>query len=692
MSRYNHQRELTKKDYIYRTLFVVIPILILAFFCHGKVTKKYQYALNEPWEDATLIAHEAFDIYKPKEDLQRDKDSLRQYYEPYFEQNEEIGNTQIDAFDTYFEAVKAEYKMPMSVKSAVKSMLRECYQNGIVTDQEMNKIKQDKIQTTHIFSGKSSTTRSVREMYSQKSAYEFLMKQDESIHNYLQYLRLDQFVQPNLTYDAMKSKAQQDTIDKRVQDKVGRVMAGQKIVDQGQIVDRDTYIKLLSLEKYEGERKKSASEVRSLMAGQLMYITIFVTMLMLFFVQFRRDYLDSVRYGLLVTTLCMIFPIITYVMVQHHWLSVYVVPYCILPIFIRVFMDSRTAFIAHFTCIMLCALSLSRPFEFIGLQSLAGLVAIYSLRQLSQRAELFQALILVTLVSLLYRLCTDLLQCNFSTMKDFDWYTYIYICINGALLLISYLLLFPVERLFRFTSNVSLMELSNTSNNALLRELSERATGTFQHSMQVGNLAAAVADKIGAKSLLVRTGALYHDIGKLKDPSYFIENQGGVNNPHNHLPYDQSAQLIISHVKDGLELANKHKLPPVIKDFIRTHHGSGKAKYFYISYKNAYPDREIDEQIFTYPGPNPSTTEQAILMMADAVEAASRSLNEYTDEGIEKMVDRIVDGQMQEGFFARCPITFENITQAKDVFKDKLKSIYHTRIQYPELKKEEQGH
>jgi len=368
---------------------------------------------------------------------------------------------------------------------------------------------------------------------------------------------------------------------------------------------------------------------------------------------------------------------------SHSFLSVYVIPYCILPIFIRVFMDSRTAFISHTISILLCAVALRHPFEFIVTQLVAGMVAIYSLRQLSQRSELVRAAALVTAASLISYFCIELLHGSPYSTNGFDRWTYIFILVAGILSLLSYTLLMPIERIFGFISNVTLVELSNI-NNTILRRLSEEAPGTFQHSMQVANLAAEVANSIGAKSQLVRTGALYHDIGKLENPVFFTENQSGTN-PHDNLPYEQSAQIIIQHVKNGLRLADKYQLPSVIKGFISTHHGRSLTKYFYVSYKNDYPDKEIDERMFTYPGPNPTTLEQAILMMADSIEAASRSLLEYTEESLNNMVDRIIDDQVSSGYFTQCPISFLEIADAKEVFKTKLRTMYHTRIQYPEL-------
>ena len=280
----------------------------------------------------------------------------------------------------------------------------------------------------------------------------------------------------------------------------------------------------------------------------------------------------------------------------------------------------------------------------------------------------------------------QLMQSNDIMKMDFDMYT-IFIA-NGVLLLLAYPLMYLIEKMFGFVSNVTLIELSNT-NKGVLRDLSEIAPGTFQHSITVGNIAAEIANLIGANSLLVRTGALFHDIGKMKNPVFFTENQAGIN-PHDNMSYEQSAQIIISHVTDGVKLAEENNLPAIIKEFILTHHGRGVAKYFYIKYKNEHPDEDVDIEKFTYPGPNPFTREQAILMMSDATEAASRSLNDYTEESISGLVNKIIDGQVAEGFFAECPITFRDISLAKKIIVFRLMAIYHTRIQYPELSKRAQ--
>ncbi|MEG0464691.1 HDIG domain-containing metalloprotein, partial [Bacteroides sp.] len=376
--------------------------------------------------------------------------------------------------------------------------------------------------------------------------------------------------------------------------------------------------------------------------------------------------------------------VLTSLMITNNILNVYIIPYAMIPIIIRVFLDSRTAFLTHVITVLICSITLRLPYEFILVQLAAGMVAIFSLRELSQRSQLFRTAILVILTYAAVYFAFELITENDLSKLNIRMYTYF--ALNGVFLLFAYPLLFLLEKAFGFTSNVTLVELSNI-NNDLLRKMSESVPGTFQHSMQVANLAAEAAIRIGAKTQLVRTGALYHDIGKMENPAFFTENQSGGVNPHKNLSYEQSAQVVINHVTDGLKLAEKHNLPTAIKDFISTHHGRGKTKFFYISWKNEHPGEEPDEERFTYPGPNPFSRETAILMMADSVEAASRSLPEYTEQSISNLVDKIIDSQVDEGYFRECPITFKDISTIKSVFKEKLKTVYHTRISYPELKK-----
>lgn len=489
---------------------------------------------------------------------------------------------------------------------------------------------------------------------------------------------------PNLTYDEQRTEtAKKEALDNYAWAN-GVVQSGQKIIDRGEIVDKETYNILESLRKESIQRSESIGQKRLILTGQILFVSIFMLCFMLYLDLFRKDYYERKGSLSLLFTLIMFYCVVTALMVSNNIYNVYIIPYAMLPIIIRVFLDSRTAFLTQVVTILICSICLRYPHEFILLQLAAGLVAIFSLRELSQRSQLFRTALLVILTYAALYFAFELITEN--DLSKLNGSMYSYFIVNGILLLFTYPLLFLLEKTFGFTSNVTLVELSNI-NSPLLRRLSETVPGTFQHSMQVANLAAEAANRIGAKSQLVRTGALYHDIGKMENPVFFTENQSGGVNPHKNLSYEQSAQVIISHVTDGLKLAEKNNLPKVIKDFISTHHGKGKTKYFYISWKNEHPDEEPNEELFTYPGPNPFTRETAILMMADAVEAASRSLPEYTEESINNLVEKIIDSQVEEGFFKECPITFKDIAIVKSVFKEKLKTIYHTRISYPELKK-----
>ena len=550
---------------------------------------------------------------------------------------------------------------------------------------DFTRLHQDSSRMIRIINGKDAASAAVSNLYSVASAYEQIF-QDESLAKHkdiLQKCNLNDYISSNLTYDKERSEASLNELRNSIALASGIVQRGQKIVDRGDIVDKKTYNILMSYKKETERREEGKKGLSLVIMGQVLYVMILISCFTIYLTLFRKDYFEKGRSTAMLYSLIVLFTVIASLMVEHSVLHVYIVPFAMVPIFIRVFMDSRTAFMAHFTMITICACILQHPLEFICVETVAGLTAIFSLRELSSRSQLFWTAVFVTLASALANLSLEWIR-NSDILK-LSLSEYNYIVINGILLFCSYPLLYLIEKTFGFTSNITLIELSDM-NKTLLRKMSEVAPGTFQHSIQVGNLAAEIANKIGAKSQLVRTGALYHDIGKMMNPVYFTENQSGVN-PHEKLGAIDSAQMIISHVTEGVKLAEKYNLPNTIKDFISTHHGLGKTKFFYIQYKNTHPNEDIDELLFTYPGPNPFTKEQAILMMADTVEAASRSLPDYTEKTIRELVNKLIDAQVAEGYFKDCPITFRDIAYAKTVLIEKLKTIYHTRLSYPELKK-----
>ena len=554
-----------------------------------------------------------------------------------------------------------------------------------MSNSDYAKISKDTTKFVRIVNGKHATSTQISKVYSVVSAYEQIFE-DEVLATHreiLQKCNLNDYITPNLKYDKERSEASLNDLQNSIPLASGLVQRGEKIIDRGDIVDGKTYNKLLSFQKEMERQNVDQEKIRLNIMGQILYTAILLTCFTIFLTLFRKDYFEKVRSTAMIYALIVLFTIIASLMVVHNVLHVYIVPFAMVPIFIRVFMDSRTAFMAHATMILTCACFLQYPLEFVAVELVAGLVAIFSLRELSSRSQLFWTAVSVTLAAILTNLALDWIRIN--DLAKISYSEYNYLVINGVLLFCSYPLLYVIEKAFGFTSNITLIELSDM-NKELLRKMSEVAPGTFQHSIQVGNLAAEIANKIGAKSQLVRTGALYHDIGKIANPIYFTENQSGVN-PHEKMENIDSAQMIISHVTEGTKLAEKYNLPNEIKDFITTHHGQGKTKYFYVQYKNAHPDEDVDDLLFTYPGPNPFTKEQAILMMADTVEAASRSLPDYTEKSIRELVERLIDGQVADGFFRDCPITFRDIAYAKTVLIEKLKTIYHTRLSYPELKK-----
>ena len=383
--------------------------------------------------------------------------------------------------------------------------------------------------------------------------------------------------------------------------------------------------------------------------------------------------------------LCCIFVpvLLAEICIRSSLFNIYIIPFAIVPIVVRTFFDSRTALFTHLVTVLICSIIAPFPHEFLILQVIAGMVVTYSLKELSQRSQLMHCALFVFLSYTLSYLGLVLYQD--ADINKIHWPMILYFGINFVLLMFTYVLVYMLEKTFGYLSPITLVELSNI-NTGVLKKLSENCPGTFQHSLQVSILASAAASKIGANAQLVRTGAMYHDIGKMSNPIYFTENQNGIN-PHSSLSFEDSAKVIISHVTEGVKIAEKASLPKEIIDFIRTHHGHGKAKYFYNSYRNKYPDKPVDESIFTYPGPNPFTKETAIVMMADAVEASSRSLKEHTEEGITELVNKIIDGQIADGLFKNAPLTFKDVENIKKVFIEKLKIIYHTRISYPDLKK-----
>ena len=685
MRSFKTNQRFSYKNLIYKSLIFIATVSVIVYFLPNEGKFNYQFDINKPWKYGLLQASFDFPIYKNDIQVQKEQDSILADYQPYFQIDKEAEKNVLSKLREDYNKTLRHSLPGTDYVRYIERTLKALYEDGIIAGNDLKRMEEDSIIAIRLVDKNVATSRFIDQLYTVKEAYEYLLNADTTHYKkkILQQCNLNDYITPNLVYDEEKSEAAQKDLLSNISWANGFVLNGQKIIDRGEIVDEQTYNILESLRKEWEKRSDSVQEKRLTLAGQILYVGIFLFCFMAYLELFRADYYERKGTLTLLFALIVFFPVLSSIMVEQNLSSIYVVPFAMIPIIVRVFLDSRTAFMAHVTINLLCSITLRFPHEFILLQVVAGMVAIYSLRELSQRSQLLRTALVVFISYALLYFAFELIHED--DLTKLNTRMYIYFMINGILLLFAYPLLFLLEKIFGFTSDVTLVELSNI-NNSLLREMSEVAPGTFQHSLQMANLAAAAANKIGGKSQLVRTGALYHDIGKMVNPAFFTENQSGVN-PHKSLSYEQSAQVIISHITDGLKLAEKHNLPKVIKDFISTHHGRGLTKYFYISYKNEHPDEEVDQEKFRYPGPNPFTKEQAVLMMADSVEAASRSLPEYTEESISTLVDKIIDTQVSEGYFKECPITFKDIATVKALFKEKLKTMYHTRISYPELRK-----
>ena len=670
------------RNMVSRTVLVIVAVVLIVLFLPRTQGKLFHYDEGKPWMYGQLIAKFDFPIFKTEAALKIEKDSITKHFQPYYNINQAVEQKKIEQF-------KQAYKngipgLSQDYVDAIAHRLHEIYEAGIIDPQQYSTLAKDSNSLIRVVTGKQAVSVPINKTYSTLGAYEQLFM-DPLLgpkRSLLQQCNLNEYIEANLVYDKDRSETEMNDMLSLIPQASGMVLEGQRIIDRGDIVDAKTYRVLNSFEQAMEKRKASEDEITSTFIGQTIYVLIFICLFTLYLALFRKDYFNKPRSISLLYVMIVIYPILTSLMMEHNILSVYILPFSMAPIFFRVFMDSRTAFIGHITMVLLCAVAVKYQYEFIIVQIVAGLVAIYSLRELSKRSQIFLTALLVTISSAAVYLSLQLIQAD--DLSKLDQTMYYHFAVNGFFLLFTYPLMLVIEKTFGFVSTVTMFELSNT-NNELLRRLSEVAPGTFQHSITVGNLATEIASRIGAKSQLVRTGALYHDIGKMLNPAFFTENQAGVN-PHDKLNDLESARIIISHVTEGLKLAEKYNLPREIKEFITTHHGTGLAKYFYIHYKNEHPDEEVNEDLFRYPGPNPFTREQAILMMSDTVEAASRSLQEYTEESISELVNRLIDGQVADGNFTDCPITFRDITAAKTVLIERLKSMYHTRIQYPQLK------
>lgn len=625
-----------------RTIIQISSLAALAALCiylFPRYTNpfKYHFEIGQPWGYSLVTAEYDFPIYKTESQLEKEYAQAMLDYTPCY------------TLDT-------------------QAMQSDLY---IVPIQEMERIQQTNCTHISIISNRISTLIAIDEIYTPKTAYQLTKKE----------------LVPNLSYDSITSLNIKNNILSNISLTHGVVQTGEKIIDTGEIVTEDKYQQLISLRRAMGDKSISKRQTHYSMIGSSLCIVLLLTVFFLYLKTYRRKLLDKLRHVFFFTILMgIIIAVAAFVLRYAPTGFIYIVPFTWCPIIARVFYDSRTAIFVHLITTFIVSLAVPAPYLFILIQFIVGVIAVISLRDMTQRAQLAQtaAFILIS-YSVLYTAITMLMAGDIS---DIDYRYYIYFVINAILVICSYGLIFLFERCFGLISNITLVELTNVNSNLMLA-FAEKAPGTFQHSLQVSNLATEAAKRIGAKVLLVRTGALYHDIGKMSNPDHFIENQTGAN-PLQSITTSEAAKMIINHVEEGERIARKHHLPEVIIHFIRSHHGTSVTRYFYNTAVNAAIAEgktiaDVHKEDYTYPGPKPSTKEAAILMMADAIEARSRTLNNLTEQSISDMVDQMIDTQVADGQFSETVLSFKDLEDIRVVFKQKLIEINHHRITYPTI-------
>lgn len=667
-----------------RVATFIVVALVVSFLIPIKRSSRYQYVLEKPWQGELLTAPYEFPIYKSEEQLKREQDSIRKEQLPIYRYQKDVGLLILEELKNDY-TTRLSATIPSEYFAYAYDLLSKAYEDGIISINDQKALRSEEKLEVLLLNDEheqeripSTRLRTLKEVHEQ--ALQELPPHLEKL--LLQQLNIEHYLKENISLDEERTERFVQEAISNISPSIGMVQPGQRIIDKGEIVSPYTYTLLRSLEREEEQRAGSKLESYKTRIGLFIIISITFALLALYLGNIIRSYTPSIKNNGLILSVIFIFVLLTAIVSYWGFFDVYMIPYVMIVILLRIFLDSYTSLLSFTTSIVICALFVVDPLNFIIIQFLAGLVALVGLNKMTSRGKMIRAAFMVYVAYIILYFSTALIRGE--ELTDHHWSIFLVFGINLIFLNFTYLLSALVERSFGYVSNVSLVELSDI-NSPLLKELSEVAPGTFQHSLQVSILAADAADRIGGDVQLIRTGALYHDIGKMKNPAYFTENQGGLN-PHDLLSQAESAAIIIRHVTDGIALAQKHDLPTQIIDFIRTHHSTSLVRYFYNSYCNEHPDEEVDIELFSYAGPKPFTREQGILMLADATEASSRSLKQYSAEHIAQHVHRIVDGIISEGHLNDTPLSFRDIQTIKEVFISKLQTIYHTRISYPERK------
>lgn len=677
----------------YYALYLVLTFGVIYLLLPKQGTFKYEFQKGRPWAHQTLIAPFDFPVLKPKDVLEAEKDLLLKHYAPYFTLNPDVKDDQLLLLEQRIAQlfslsnIELDSQKSSHVYAVLSDLFGRYYDQGLLENSiETYNIPDDKAEI-NLVQGNRAHKVSVSSLHSIKSAYieisdslNFMALNDSVLQRILLHIDVGNYLAANLNYDQTYNETKTEELLNNVSTTRGAVLAGVRVISQGDIVDSENYIVLESLRQAYERNRMYGGWISTIIIGQMILIAALLAVLVLYLQNFNPKIFWKNRNFSLILTTILIMILLARAIYENESLNLYLLPICMLPIIIRTFLGARMAIMIHVITVLIVAFMAPNGFEYVFLQIIAGLIAVVSLSKLHRRGHLIiTSFILMATYSVLYLGFEIIKEADFSNIawRDLIWFVF-----NGVLLLVAYLLIYVFEKVFGFISDVTLVELSDT-NHPLLRKLAEVAPGTFQHSMQVANLAEETILRIGGNPMLVRTGALYHDVGKINSSEFFIENQLDGINPHDKLSNKGSVEKIVSHVFDGVKMAKKYNLPDSIIDFIKMHHGKSLVKYFYLKQKEQNPDLELDPKDYMYPGPNPTTRETAVVMLADSIEAASRSLLEKNEESLKKLINQIVDSKISNNELEDAPLTFKDIKDIKSIFLEKMKNIYHVRIQYP---------
>ena len=664
-------------------LFLFVLTLVFILFLFPRQTKfKYEFTKGKPWLHESIIAPFDFSILKSNNELSKEREIVASQHLLIYNYSETIFEIKAEDFTNDFETkwVSKYGKLASSQKNKLVNFgynyLKDIYSKGII--QLNNSSDFQDFSQVLLKSESLAQRRDISDFYTVNSAANKIQQLSGTEYKFLVPLLLAA-VEQNILFDKLATDELLSSELSNISTTKGLVVSGQVIINKGELVDAQKYQVLLSLkQKYEGAVWEKSSYLLVLF-GQFILVGISLLMLWLFLRQYRNRILENTTKMSLILSLVVIMVLISTIVLSLAVDWIYCIPFCILPIVLKAFFDNRVALFVHLITILIIGFIMPNGFEFVFLQLIAGIISILTVIKMYKRAQLFMSVIKVMGVYLLLYIALSITHdASFSGIQGVKLLQF---TISGALTIFAYPIVFLFEKIFSLVSDVSLLELTDT-NSPLIRRLSDEAPGTFQHSLQVANLAEMGALEVGANALLIRAGAIYHDIGKLKNPRYFIENQSSNFNPHDDIEFDKSASIIINHVFHGIEIAKENKLPDELIDFIRTHHGTTTVEYFYKQYITNFPDEELDRKDFTYPGPKPFSKETAILMMADSAEAAARSIKNPTAENIDNLVESVINKQLNEDQFSDADITLKEITKLKNLFKKKLVNIHHQRIEY----------